>query len=141
MQLRDFIPKILSLHHENFNLRTCEKLPLLSIIALKEGKLVDNGAQEQKIELEFVVEKNDDIQEIYANFINISHTPWDFTFMFCCATMPIDQDMKKLRGRKKLQVKAPCVAKVKIPAISIDSLIDALQKQKTKYQENMELNQ
>lgn len=100
---------------------------------------MDNKAREREISLEFVVDKKDEVQEVYANFISVSHTSWDFTMLFCCATMPLEHEVEEPVG-EKLQVKAPCVARVKIPANSIDGLIVALQKQRDKYRENMEQN-
>ena len=88
------------------------------------------------INVKFVPELSDSSQEVYANVIQVSHTPWDFTLLFCCATMPDESKVNKLKKRSLIEVPAPSVASIKISPRMAKEVVDILQMQIEKYNEN-----
>ena len=52
------------------------------------------------INVKFVPELSDSSQEVYANVIQPFHIiRVDFTLLFCCATMPDESKVNKLKNR------------------------------------------
>ncbi|MFZ2634412.1 MAG: DUF3467 domain-containing protein [Desulfosalsimonadaceae bacterium] len=69
---------------------------------------------------------------IYANFAEISQSPYDFTIKFCDAT-PI-RDFKKLKEADGVH-DIPVVAEIAVPHAFVPGLIRALKTQYENYQE------
>jgi len=86
-----------------------------------------NEAKEANIEL--VPNLNAKLGRVYSNFIQVSHSPWDFTLRFCDA--PPGGDIPKLMKGGKVEI--PTVVEVVIPAILISDLIRVLDEQNEKY--------
>lgn len=70
---------------------------------------------------------------VYSNFIEISHSPWDFTVRFCDA--PPGSDIPRLRKGDKVEV--PTIVEVVIPVNLMPGLIKALSEQNEKYLKQM----
>ncbi len=70
---------------------------------------------------------------LYANYVQVGQSPYDFTLRFCDAT-PIS-DLKKIVADKGIH-KIPLVAEIAIPFDLMPGLIKALQIQYKKHQAN-----
>ena len=77
---------------------------------------------------------DDDIRtsRVYANYLEVSHSPFDITLTFCDIPA-ITENSDKMIVKKK-EVRVPVVAKIVVPAEIIKSIIEALSVQHNAYQ-------
>lgn len=71
---------------------------------------------------------------VYANFVNINHTPFDFTLTFCEAPPIYRGEEEKIKKNPRLE--APTKARVVIPVNIVPALISALQENYDKYKDS-----
>lgn len=83
----------------------------------------------KQIKVELVPNLTSKFGRVYSNFIQVSHSPWDFTLRFCDA--PPGGDIPRLRQGNKVEI--PTLAEVVIPVTLISPLIRALNDQNEKY--------
>ena len=72
---------------------------------------------------------------VYSNFIEISHSPFDFTVRFCDA--PPGSDIPKLK-KSGNEVEVPTIVEVVLPVNVVPALIKALSEQNEKYLEEFQ---
>jgi len=75
-----------------------------------------------------------EITPVYANFVNINHTPFDFTLTFCEASPVYKDELEKVKESARLE--APTKARIVIPANLVPALISALQENYDKYKDS-----
>lgn len=92
-----------------------------------QKKTADGNEIEVKLRPSFNIEPT----RIYANFAEVSHSPYDFTIRFCDAT-PIN-DFQKLKEENGVH-DIPVVAEIAVPHTFIPGLINALKSQYDNYQ-------
>lgn len=63
-------------------------------------------------------------ERIYANFVVIEHTSFDFSIKFCDFSPPDEKDKANIIQTKT--IKAPIQAEIVIPTTLVESLIKAL---------------
>lgn len=83
----------------------------------------------KEIRVQLVPNINSKLGRVYSNFVQVSHSPWDFTLRFCDA--PPGGDVPKLK--KGDMVEIPTIVEVVIPVILMSGLIKALNVQNEKY--------
>lgn len=69
-------------------------------------------------------------EPVYANFLQVNHTPWDFTFHF--GTFFLPPEVPEEPGELELEVKA--VARITVPTRLIKGIIKAIQTNIEKYE-------
>ena len=70
---------------------------------------------------------------VYANYVQVAQSPYDFSLRFCDAT-PISNIEKVIQGGGAYEI--PVVAEIAIPFDVMPALIKVLQEQYKKYQAN-----
>lgn len=69
---------------------------------------------------------------MYANFVNVNHTPWDFRLMFAVVKTPMPgTEQEQFEG----EIRPEAIAEVIIPASLMHGLISALQSNFSSYLE------
>ncbi len=71
-------------------------------------------------------------EPIYANYVQVNHTPWDFTFHF--GNFFIPPDVPQEPAELELEVKS--VARITVPIRLIKGIVSALQKNIKRYEES-----
>ena len=100
-----------------------------------ETKEIIKPQNEAKItEIELVPNLNAKLGRVYSNFVQVSHSPWDFTLRFCDA--PPGGDIPRL-NKKGNKIEIPTEVEVVIPASLISDLIRILNEQNKKFMENI----
>lgn len=95
--------------------------------------------KEIDIKVRFVPAPDDKSQqEVYANIVQVSHTPWDFTLVFCCATMPEESEVRKVKNKKEMAVHSPRVASIKVSPRMANEIVQVLQAQINQYKKEFE---
>jgi hypothetical protein len=90
-----------------------------------------NGGQKKKtVKVELVPSLQPKGGRIYSNFMQISHSPWDFTVRFCDA--PPGGNIP--RTNKDLKFEIPNLVEIIIPVNVMPGLIGALQTHLEKYE-------
>lgn len=76
--------------------------------------------------------------EVYANVIEATYTPWDFTLKFCIGSSPTQEDAIQARRKKKTEMEIPadCVARVRISTRMAEEIISVLQSQTKKQKQD-----
>ena len=69
---------------------------------------------------------------VYANFLTVGHSPWDYVLTFCHIRPPDEDDVKA--G----EVRAKCVATIVISSALIDKVIEALAQSRDKLSQEQE---
>jgi|GEM_PF-2896222 len=92
-----------------------------------EGK--NKKKKKTQVQMKLIPSLPAKLGRIYSNYIEVSHSPWDFTIRFCDA--PPGSDVPRLRKGNKLEI--PTIIEVIIPANLISGLINALTDQNEKY--------
>lgn len=93
-----------------------------------------------QIKLKPDFKKGEEIKRIYANYFEVTHTEYDFTFTFCdtdisaLSRIEIIEELKK--EPKELEI--PIVAKIAIPTILVPKIIKALKINYEKYSQKLE---
>ncbi len=87
------------------------------------------------IEVKFIPSDELISNRLYANYVQITHSPFDFTLRFCDA-IPIS-DLKKVVENEGIH-KIPLVAEIAIPLNLMPALIEALQTQHKNYKDGIE---
>jgi hypothetical protein len=78
------------------------------------------------------VEFPDFAKAMYANFVNVNHTPWDFRLVFAVVKAPMPgQEMQAAASEGEVHPQA--IADIIIPANLMHGLISALQDNFSKY--------
>lgn len=95
---------------------------------MKKVKKGESKKQEQ-IQIELIPDLNAKLGRIYSNYIQISHSPWDFTLKCCDA--PSGADILRLKTDNKVNI--PNLVEIVIPVNLISGLIKALTDQSEKY--------
>lgn len=85
----------------------------------------------ETITLEIIPSIEPKLGRVYSNYIQISHSPWDFTIRF--ADAPSGSDAKELKQGIKLKI--PTVVDVVVVPTLIPGLIQALEANYKKYLE------
>ena len=95
--------------------------------------------KEIDIKLRFVPASPDKSEqtEVYANVIQVSQTPWDFVLTFCLASMPDENEVKKFKNKGEMLVHVPRVATVRVSPRVAKEIVQVLQEQIKKYDENI----
>jgi len=73
---------------------------------------------------------------VYANYVQISHNPWEFTVRFCLA--PPGGDIKKSMKGNKLEI--PIIIDIMVPPALIPGFIKALQTNYGKFEKRSEIS-
>ena len=73
---------------------------------------------------------------IYANYVQVSHSPWEFTVRFCLA--PAGADIKKSVKQDTNTVEIPIIIDVMISPTLIKPIIKALQINFDKFEKKSE---
>lgn len=90
--------------------------------------------RKENLAVELKSDKQPKMGRVYSNFVEMSHTPWDFTMRFCLA--PTSADLPKENSKKKtIEVIAPTVIDVLVPPILVPAIISALQTNYKRYAE------
>ena len=99
--------------------------------------------QEQTVKAKFIpLISEDSPPEVYANIVEITYTPWDFTLTFCAGSSPTREDAIKAQRqaqRKKsqeIELSADCVARVRISPRMASELLPLLQNQINKQKQD-----
>src|SRR5208337_3182354 len=87
----------------------------------KEDK--PKGIEQVKVELLPVGEPS--MGRVYANYVQISHTPWEFTIRFCLA--PASADIKKFMKKGTNIAEIPITIDVMLSPALMQPIIQALQ--------------
>jgi len=89
----------------------------------------------ETVEIKIIPDSELPLDRVYSNYVEVNHTPFDFTMRFCDTT-PIRnmEEVKKNGGKHHI----PVVAEIALPVIIIPSLINALRDQLKKYQASYE---
>jgi hypothetical protein len=94
----------------------------------KPAKIAKGEEKEIKVELIPSVEPK--LGRAYANYVQISHSPWDFTIRFCEAPSVADIGRLKRSGNK---VEIPNIVELIIAPNLIPKIIEALKINYEKY--------
>jgi hypothetical protein len=82
---------------------------------------------------QMVMEVKSDTPSYYANYVNVSHTAYDFTLSVAKISSPLTQEqIEELQSLNKITVEP--ILQIVIPPLLIDGLINALIDQKAKHQ-------
>ena len=98
------------------------------------GGLNGSNAKGKGILVELVPVKSEKTIETYCNYINVAHSPWDFS-MACGLFTPHRGSIPKSLVEKKM-VEVPIELEIKVPVNLVPALIRALEDQKSKYEES-----
>lgn len=86
----------------------------------------------KSVQVQLIPSLNPKLGRVYSNFIEVSHSPWDFTLRFCDA--PSGGDIPRLtKGSKGGQIEIPSIVEIVIPVVLMPGLIRALTDQNEKY--------
>jgi hypothetical protein len=77
----------------------------------------------------------DYLRPVYANYVNVNHTPWDFRLVFAVVTTSIPGEEQPSEGEEVVLHPAG-VAEVIVPANLMHGFISALQDNFSKYLES-----
>lgn len=93
-----------------------------------KGKKTPKSGKEELSPIEVIIQPDAGLhtERIYANYVDVIHSPFDFTLRFCDMPPIRDFDEHK-KNQGKLQV--PIVSEIAIPAKLVPDLIGALEKQ------------
>lgn len=83
------------------------------------------------VEVRIVPDTTLDSQRIYANSVEVNHTPYDVSLRFCDAE-PITPDM--VAGKEKFEYRVPIVAHIVVPPRLVPTIITALSFQLKSYE-------
>jgi hypothetical protein len=75
----------------------------------------------------------DYLRPVYANVVNVNHTPWDFRLIFALARAPAPGPETEAAKAAGNLIQPETVAEILIPANLIHGLISALQANFEKY--------
>jgi hypothetical protein len=81
--------------------------------------------ERKQINFTIVPDDTTEIARTYANFCAISHTPFDFTLVFCEVLPLSETDIQAAESQHV--VRAPVRAKIAVPLQVVPNLIAALQ--------------
>lgn len=99
--------------------------------------MANNGKKKGKTKaLQLIPNLPAKLGRVYSNFVEISHSPWDFTLRFCDA--PPGSDIPRLKLKNGNKVEIPTTIEVVIPVILMPGLIEVLQTQNKKYLETFQ---
>ncbi len=82
--------------------------------------------QQERVEIKVVPDNSGESKRIYANFVAVNQSAYDFSLRFCDAS-PV-HDIKKVMENNRIHL-APVVAEIAIPFEVVPGLIKALQNQ------------
>ena len=85
-----------------------------------KGKL-----EEEEITVELTPAGEPSMGRIYANYVQVSHSPWEFTIRFCLA--PAGADVKKFIKPNTNIVEMPIIIDIMVSPTLIPDIIKALQ--------------
>lgn len=91
----------------------------------KETKSLSKDKEGNEIALNLEPSKSSELGRVYSNFVQISHSPWDFTLRFCDAPPAIDLP-KVSKDSKAVTLEIPTKVELIIPVNVIQDLISAL---------------
>jgi hypothetical protein len=99
--------------------------------------MANNGKKKGKTKaLQLIPNLPAKLGRVYSNFVEISHSPWDFTLRFCDA--PPGSDVPRLKLKDGNKVEIPTTIEVIIPVNLMSGLIEALQAQNKTYLETFQ---
>jgi hypothetical protein len=75
-----------------------------------------------------------EIKRIYSNYLEVSHTKFDFTLTFCEIDLSAFGRPDDVGNRDNIVVEIPIVAKIAIPAKLVPEVLDVLKKNYERYQ-------
>jgi hypothetical protein len=88
----------------------------------------------EEVEVEISPIGDPQMGRIYANYVQISHNPWEFTMRFCLA--PSGADVKKhMKGNK---VEIPIIIDIMLSPALMPNLINVLQTNFDKFENKVE---
>lgn len=86
----------------------------------------------EKLAVELKSDKQPKMGRVYSNFVEMSHSPWDFTMRFCLA--PTSADLPKKDAKKNVvELVAPTIVDVIVPPVLVPAIISALQTNYNEY--------
>ena len=94
------------------------------------GSCMPKTASKQ-VHIRFAPDATLEPQRIYSNYVEVNHTPNDFSLKFCDAE-PINIDV--LAGRKEYEHRIPVVAHIAVPVRLLPAIINALSVQLKSYE-------
>ena len=86
--------------------------------------------EEKEIQVELIPSLEPKLGRAYANYVQISHSPWDFTIRFCQAPSVADVVRLKRPGNK---VEIPNIVELIIAPDLMPAIIEVLKIQYEKY--------
>ena len=94
-------------------------------------------APDEPMEIKTVPDDDLKTSRLYANYVEVSHSPADVTLTFCdMPSISRDRDEKKIKNG---EMRIPVVAKIAVPVGMIENLIEALQIQYKEYQKTKDI--
>lgn len=104
------------------------KFPIMEEkVAKKLAKIAD---EDKEIQIELIPSLEPKLGRVYANYVQVSHSPYDFTIRFCEA--PSVADIVRLKGNRK-KVEVPNIVELIIPPDLMPQIIEALKINYEKY--------
>lgn len=79
----------------------------------------------EHVQVKMVPSTDSQSERIYANFVSVNHTPYDFTLTFCDAQPPHNEEERKAMISEKV-LKAAVQVEIAIPTALIEPLMRAL---------------
>lgn len=92
----------------------------------KRSKRVGSPTKEREIEIRIIPDHSSTFPTFYANYASVSHTASEFDLDFCLLASPFTVDLEQK------SVSIPVVARIIIPPVMIEGLINALKAQMEK---------
>jgi hypothetical protein len=95
----------------------------------------DNPQEIEEITVELLPGGEPRMGRVYANYVIISHSPWDINVRFCLA--PAGSDIKKAIKEDTNTVEVPIIIDVMLPPALIPGFIKALQTHFEKFEKKL----
>jgi len=94
------------------------------------------AAKPQEVTAQVKLDVKSDTPAYYANYMGVSHTPYDFTLTVTKIPSPLPQEIME-RAAKDGFLSVEAILQIVVPPMLVDGLITALIDQKQKYQKTL----
>ena len=91
----------------------------------RRKKTIKTNEIPKRITLQVVPKKTENTKRAYSNYVQVTHTPHDFTLSFCEVSAIRDDEKEEIAKSKKAY--APIHAEMVLPVSLIEPLIKAIQ--------------
>lgn len=90
--------------------------------------------KEKEVTVEFIPSLESKLCKVYANYAQVSHSPWDFTIKFCVA--PPSVDIARLHKPGEKYIELPTIVELVAGPEFIPLIIEALRDNYGKFLKN-----